>query len=115
MRGLALCTKVHLLVSEHRRFADRQCLTAMCNQPKQLLRILHIFVAYLTIGDFRFQIKLRYRRRLYSCLRREIRYELSPSMMLPSFPRMDPSSRPPRPRPGAAATMRPASRLKGKD
>jgi len=23
----------------------------MCNQPKQLLRILHIFVAYLTIGD----------------------------------------------------------------
>jgi len=35
---------------------DRQCLTAMCNQPKQLLRILHIFVAYLTIGDCKFQI-----------------------------------------------------------
>jgi len=28
----------------------------MRNQPKQLLRILHIFVAYLTIGDYRFQI-----------------------------------------------------------
>ncbi|PYS04169.1 MAG: hypothetical protein DMG12_10700 [Acidobacteria bacterium] len=52
------CTKSHLLVSEHRRFAfaDRQCLTAMCNQPKQLLRMLHIFVAYLTIGACRFQI-----------------------------------------------------------
>src|SRR6266566_10100497 len=56
-----LCTTSHLLVSEHRRFAfaDRQWLTAMCNQPKQLLRILHIFVAYLTIGDCRFQIQLR--------------------------------------------------------
>ncbi len=52
------CTKKALLVIEHRRFAfaDRQCLTAMCNQPKQLLRILHIFVAYLTIGDCKFQI-----------------------------------------------------------
>src|SRR6266566_7388168 len=49
--------KKSLTVSEHRRFefADRQCLTAMCNQPKQLLRILHIFVAYLTFGDGRFQ------------------------------------------------------------
>src|SRR6266566_9639166 len=56
--SIRLCTKSHLLGSEHRRFAfaDRQCLTAMCNQPKQLLRILHIFVAYLTIGDWRFQI-----------------------------------------------------------
>src|SRR5436309_4280857 len=53
-----VCTKSHLLVSERRRFAfaDRQCLTATCNQPKQLLRILHIFVVYLTIGDCRFQI-----------------------------------------------------------
>ena len=44
-----------LLVSEHRQFAfaDRHCLTAMRNQPKQLLRILHIFVAYLMIGDCR--------------------------------------------------------------
>src|SRR5213596_878588 len=32
--SLWLCTKSHLLVSEHRRFAfaDRQCLTAMCNK-----------------------------------------------------------------------------------
>jgi len=58
--------KNRLLVSEYRRFAfaDRQCLTAMGNQPKQLLRILHIFVAYLTIGDCRFWIWLRGRSRL---------------------------------------------------
>ena len=45
-----------LLVSEHRQFAfaERHCLTAMCNQPKHLLRILHIFVAYLMIGDWRY-------------------------------------------------------------
>src|SRR5437879_8212339 len=62
-----LCTTSHLLVPEHRRFAfaDRQCLTAMCNQPKQLLTILHIFVAYLTIGDCRFHTWLRFGSRLF--------------------------------------------------
>ena len=39
--------------------------TAMYSQPKQLLRILHIFVAYLAIGDCPFQIGLRGRSRLF--------------------------------------------------
>jgi len=44
---------------------SRMCLTAMYNQPKQFLRILHIFVGYLAIGDCPFQIGLRGRSRLF--------------------------------------------------